>query len=54
MWFASMPVILVIIDNNSHNLIHCQIIVNAPARCGLTNPQPRRKSGLDMAIQAEP
>ncbi len=34
-------------------ILHCQINANGPARCGLTNPQHRRKSGLDMAIQAE-
>ena len=34
-------------------LVHSQIIVNTLARCGLPNPQHRRKSGLDMAIQAE-
>ena len=32
-------------------LVHCQINANGPARCGLTNPQHRRKSGLDSHIQ---
>ena len=38
---------------NNCKLVHYQINANGPARCGLTNPQHRRKSGLDMAIQTE-
>ena len=57
--FLHEPRIIIIIlyyrtPHFPRKLVHSQINANGPARCGLTNPQHRRKSGLDMAIQAEP